>query len=67
MSKYKVVPNRCKCHPETCCCNDWAVEYEGKKIDTFFHEDDATEYAILLTQQSLLKRIVDLQEKINAR
>ena len=30
---YEVIPNRCKCHPETCCCNDWAVYYnDGKDI-----------------------------------
>lgn len=22
---YHVRGNRCNCHPETCCCNDWVV------------------------------------------
>lgn len=30
--QYCVSTNRCLCHPETCCCNKWAVynPYGGK-------------------------------------
>lgn len=34
--KWHVRPNYCKCHPETCCCRDYAVhEPNGNKYDTF--------------------------------
>jgi hypothetical protein len=28
--RYTVQPNRCKCHPETCCCLPWHV-FDGKE------------------------------------
>jgi hypothetical protein len=44
--KFHVRVNYCKCHPETCCCNDWAVfDPNGKKHSTFFAEDTAHEVA----------------------
>ncbi len=39
---YHVRDNWCRCHPETCCCNDYAVHApDGTKYSTHFHEDDA--------------------------
>ena len=34
--KYKVERNRCGCHPETCCCDDYAVidPLGGKYVTT---------------------------------
>lgn len=51
--KYKkewhVRKNYCQCHPETCCCNDWAVHKpDGEKCTTFFNHKDAVNYADLM-------------------
>lgn len=41
---YHVRPNRCNCHPETCCCNDYAVHKpNGEKHSTCFNKDTALE------------------------
>ena len=41
-SGYHVRTNYCRCHPETCCCNDWAVHGpDGEKHSTHFHEETA--------------------------
>lgn len=46
MKTYSAKPNRCGCHPETCCCNDWAVfDSNGARIGTYFREEDAEETA----------------------
>ncbi len=43
---YHVRSNWCRCHHETCCCNDWAVhEPGGKKHSTYFHRETAEEVA----------------------
>lgn len=40
---HEVRYNYCDCHPETCCCNPWALFYKvtGKKIATFYNKSDA--------------------------
>lgn len=44
--EYHVRPNYCTCHPETCCCNDWAVHApDGSKVDTFFYKQAAVDHA----------------------
>ena len=30
--------NYCRCHPETCGCNDWAVYVGSEKHSTHFHK-----------------------------
>ncbi len=43
---YHVRPNRCDCHPETCCCNDWVVyDGNGERDLDFFRKSDAQEWA----------------------
>ncbi len=43
---YHVRLNWCRCHPETCCCNDWAVHSpSGEKLSTYFHKSDADDVA----------------------
>jgi hypothetical protein len=43
---YHVRTNYCRCHPETCCCNDWAVHKPGgEKHSTYFHRETAEEVA----------------------
>jgi hypothetical protein len=56
---FEVRPNRCNCHPETCCCNDWAVYGpDGTKVrPTFFHEEDADEYAADQNELIELRRL----------
>lgn len=40
--EYQVKPNSCNCHPETCCCNDWAVySTGGEKHSTHFKREVA--------------------------
>jgi hypothetical protein len=46
MSDYRVVPNWCNCHPETCCCNDWAiVTNRDTKHSTHFDQTQAINIA----------------------
>ena len=41
-NSYHVRTNYCQCHPETCCCNDWAVhDHNGEKHSTYFYRKDA--------------------------
>lgn len=47
MSEYKVVSNWCNCHPETCCCSDYAIVNEqGEKITTVYSEAEGNTYII---------------------
>lgn len=40
--EFKVVPNNCECHPETCCCNPWKiVDQTGKIYATAFWQYEA--------------------------
>lgn len=50
-SRYTVGPNPCDCHPETCCCLDWAVfAPDGKKHSTQFTRRTADEIAAALNR-----------------
>jgi hypothetical protein len=53
LSRFTVRPNQCSCHPETCGCNPWAVFIDGRKDLTFFHEQDATIYALTMKLEHL--------------
>lgn len=47
--KFTVRRNQCNCHPETCCCRDWAIYTDdGEKYDTYMHRERADEIAKLL-------------------
>lgn len=47
---YYVNRNRCNCHPETCCCSDWAVyRPNGEKYAPFYAKEIAEEVAKALT------------------
>lgn len=49
--RYSVEVNHCKCHPETCCCNDWrVVNTDGDKISTHFYREDAERVAAMLNR-----------------
>jgi hypothetical protein len=50
--KYQVVPNQCSCHPETCCCDDWAIFENGSKKLTMHRKEDADEYAATLNKSA---------------
>lgn len=41
--KYYIGRNHCNCHPETCCCNDWAIydSEDDEVFETFFRESEA--------------------------
>lgn len=45
--------NFCRCHPETCCCNDWAVHGPDEvKHSTHFDRGDADEVVAALVGKS---------------
>lgn len=48
-ARYTVCRNRCQCHPETCCCNDWAVcTSDGVTHATYYKKETADEVAAAL-------------------
>lgn len=54
--KYQVKSNYCNCHPETCCCNDWAVySADGEKHSTHFKREVAELVAEALNTKSAIK------------
>lgn len=51
-AKYHVRQNFCRCHPETCCCDDWAVHLpSGKKYTTHNSKEVAADLAEWLNKQ----------------
>lgn len=30
--KFEIKPTRCDCHPETCCCPDYTLFIDGKRL-----------------------------------
>lgn len=59
---YSVDYNQCKCHSETCCCNDWAVYNNvGEKQRTFYFKEDAELFSNILnspTQPSKNQQLI---------
>lgn len=52
--EFKVVPNRCDCHPETCACNPWAiVDNNGKKYSSSYLQEDAQALVDLLNKGNI--------------
>jgi len=52
---FEVKRNLCNCHPETCCCNDWAIFKSGIKHSTYFNKRVAEDVAEAL----------NIREKLN--
>ena len=51
LNAYVVKPNWCRCHPETCCCDDWAI-YDGDELySTYFRESEASEVCAELNNE----------------
>ncbi len=45
-NEWHVRPNHCRCHPETCCCDGWAIHKpNGEKYSTMYQKKDAEEFA----------------------
>lgn len=65
MARYKVERNYCNCHPETCCCPDWAIidTTDGLKYDSHNSETTAREIAAALNDQ---ENRAELRRKIAA-
>ncbi len=69
--KYYVGPNHCRCHPETCCCNDWAVydSEDDEVFETFFRKEDAEGRLIELDSLDLIPQATEgikmLKEKLD--
>lgn len=54
--QYKVLANKCGCHPETCGCHPWKIVNEaGDKLATSFAHRDAAELTRLLNEKSKVK------------
>lgn len=53
---FKVVGNGCNCHPETCCCDDYAIVNvkTKEKHSTYFREETAEEVCGLLNNREKL-------------
>ena len=49
---YTVKLNYCKCHPETCSCNDWAIyDIKNEKVSSHFHKEEAEYYCKLYNKK----------------
>lgn len=76
MEKYKVDYNYCSCHPETCCCDVYALYIGNSKITTSDNEDylesvkqakilEETRYNNLKAENVKLKKYAgELRQKI---
>lgn len=40
----EVERNNCRCHPETCCCNEWAVAMPYGETLTFYRKEAAEKF-----------------------
>lgn len=61
VGKYEVRPNHCNCHPETCCCNDWAIYApDGAKHTTYFNKINADQVCNSLNN---LVEVIDWQSR----
>lgn len=54
---YYIAGNRCDCHPETCCCVDYAL-YKRGLIDTKIATSDYRDDLEKLEYQYNLNRII---------
>ncbi|MCP4597815.1 hypothetical protein [Neptuniibacter sp.] len=51
--EWHIRTNSCRCHPETCCCDDWALySPDGEKASTFFDETEAEKEAEFRNQNA---------------
>ncbi len=50
MAKFQVQRNHCKCHPETCNCNPYAIHEGFKKFTTIFDRGRAEEICAALNR-----------------
>jgi hypothetical protein len=53
--KYIVDFNSCRCHPETCCCKDWAIWEGSKKVETFTEKFFADRVCELMNEKEQTK------------
>ena len=65
MGEYQVKPNWCRCHPETCCCDHWAiVNPDGSKHSTHYAKEHADEYCQLMNANKRLKQHEEIQNSL---
>lgn len=63
--EYKVIINRCNCHPETCCCDDWiVVDSKGEEQCSFFSFKRAEAFAAKLNNMYSYKSNGNTLEEI---
>lgn len=49
---FKLEPNRCNCHPETCCCDDWKItDSKNNKVVTFHNKENAESFVQYLNEK----------------
>ena len=59
MNKFTAARNHCNCHPETCCCKDWAVfNPDGRKHSTHHEKVTAQQVADALNAPKPTERPV---------
>ncbi len=50
--RFHVRQNYCRCHPESCGCDDWAIyDPNGEKVTTFHNKNDADKYTMQLRRR----------------
>lgn len=70
MPRYKVEPNYCNCHPETCACDPWAITdaVDGAKYDTVFSKVKAESMVQALNlrdeRNTLTSQVAELEEAL---
>lgn len=67
--KYYVGPNHCRCHPETCCCDDWAVydSEDDQVFETFFRKEEAEGRLIELKSLDFLPKATEGLKLLKAK
>ena len=54
---YKIEGNYCNCHPETCCCNNYKITFNGDKIGTAYSVSDQLENMVKLANKALKREM----------
>ena len=59
MSKYSMGPNRCSCHPETCCCDPYVIYKDGVKFVTIYEKKDAQDICDRLNSPNIREALIN--------
>jgi hypothetical protein len=57
---FKVEPNNCNCHPETCSCNPWKiVDEKGERHSTHYEKSVAESTATIMNSREVKPTLVN--------